>query len=110
MKMSAAVKNITKISFLFTFSLCYPFFSFAQTDISVKKLKKHITYLASDKLEGRGTGSKGEQRAAKYIAKQFKKMGLKPAGTEGPVSTQWFCQLCQFCFFTKHHQCRQRAI
>ena len=83
MKMSAAVKNITKISFLFTFSLCYPFFSFAQTDISVKKLKKHITYLASDKLEGRGTGSKGEQRAAKYIAKQFKKMGLKPAGTEG---------------------------
>jgi hypothetical protein len=46
-------------------------------------LKTHIEFLASDKLEGRGTGSKGEKKAAKYIAKQFKKIGLKGAGTEG---------------------------
>ncbi len=46
-------------------------------------LKKHIEFLASDKLEGRGTGSKGELKAAKYIAKQFKKIGLKGVGTEG---------------------------
>ncbi len=44
------------------------------------QVKNHIVYLASDKLEGRGTGSKGEKLAAEYIIKQFKSLGLKPAG------------------------------
>lgn len=52
-------------------------------DISVDRIKKDITYLASDKLKGRGTGSKGEKLAAKYIAKQFKACGLQPKGTDG---------------------------
>ncbi|MCE2772022.1 MAG: M28 family peptidase [Bacteroidetes bacterium] len=55
---------------------------FAQ-DISVDRLKKDVTYLASDKLKGRGTSSKGEQKAAKYIASEFKKAGLQPKGTDG---------------------------
>jgi hypothetical protein len=55
----------------------------ANTIIGTDNLKKHIEFLASDKLEGRGTGSKGEKKAAKYIAKQFKKIGLNGAGTEG---------------------------
>jgi Zn-dependent M28 family amino/carboxypeptidase len=45
--------------------------------VSVDKLKKHIYYLADDKLQGRGTGEEGARLAAKYIAKQFKKIGLK---------------------------------
>lgn len=45
-----------------------------------KNIKKHIGFLASDKLKGRGTGSKEEFKAAKYIAKQFKKAGLQPKG------------------------------
>lgn len=58
--------------------------------ITTDNIKKHIAYLASDKLEGRGTSSEGEQKAAKYIAKQFKKIGLKPMGTvEGDKKT-WF--------------------
>ena len=52
---------------------------FAQ-DISEKKLRKHVTYLASDKLKGRGTATKEEMMAAKYIAKQFSKIGLQPKG------------------------------
>jgi hypothetical protein len=55
---------------------------FAQ-DISVDRLKKDVTYLASDKLKGRGTSSKGEQKAANYIASEFKKAGLQPKGTDG---------------------------
>ncbi len=43
-----------------------------------KELKKHIVYLASDELEGRLTGSKGETLAANYIKKVFKKLKLKP--------------------------------
>ena len=82
-------KYFSNNTFLFIF---LPFFfiflsknSMAQNRdiISTTNLRKHIEYLASDKLEGRGTGTKGEQKAAKYIAKQFKKIGLKGAGTEG---------------------------
>jgi hypothetical protein len=51
--------------------------------ITAKNIKKHIEYLASDKLEGRGTGTVGEQKAAQYIAKQFKKVGLQPKGNDG---------------------------
>jgi hypothetical protein len=48
--------------------------------ISEKKLRKHISFLASDKLMGRGTGTAEERAAAEYIAKQFKKIGLTPKG------------------------------
>ncbi len=76
-------KSNTKLLLLLLLILKCFIFSFGQANVSTEKLKKHISYLASDKLEGRGTGSKGELKAAKYIAKQFKKIGLKPAGTEG---------------------------
>lgn len=46
-------------------------------------LKKHITFLADDKLEGRLVGSKGEKAAAKYIANQLKKIGVAPKGVNG---------------------------
>lgn len=41
-------------------------------------LKKHISYLASDDLKGRLTGSKEEQKAADYLSSQLKSLGLKP--------------------------------
>jgi hypothetical protein len=49
----------------------------AQT-IDKSVLKKHISYLASDKLEGRGTATKGGKEAAEYIAARFKEYGLMP--------------------------------
>lgn len=52
----------------------------AQTEIG--NIKKHIQFLASDKLEGRGTSSSGEEKAAKYIANYFKKLKLEPKGTK----------------------------
>src|SRR5688572_5542539 len=42
-----------------------------------------ITYLADDKLEGRGFGTKGEMKAGDYIAKRFKMLGLQPKGENG---------------------------
>jgi hypothetical protein len=54
----------------------------AQT-FSPDSVKNHVTYLASDALAGRGSGTRGNEAAAKYIAEQFKKAGLKPAGTKG---------------------------
>lgn len=46
--------------------------------VNEKNLKKHLAYLASDELQGRLTGSKGEAKASKYIAAEFKKLGLTP--------------------------------
>lgn len=43
-----------------------------------KSLKKHISYLASDALQGRLTGSEGEKKAASYLSKEMKTLGLKP--------------------------------
>lgn len=69
---------------LTTFLLTF-FLSFSQ-EISEKNLRKHVAYLASDKLEGRGTGTPAERKAADYIAKQFKKAGLQAKGERGA----WF--------------------
>ena len=53
-------------------------------------LKAHIKFLADDLLEGRGTGARGGELAAKYIAAQLEAMGAKGAGENGsffqPVS------------------------
>jgi aminopeptidase YwaD len=49
----------------------------------VANLHHHIEYLASDKLEGRRTGTPGEALASDYIQNEFKKAGLLPKGSEG---------------------------
>lgn len=72
-----------KYSFLFLI-LLLPVLITAQKNysnpaISSKDIYDHLKYLASDKLEGRFTGSKGEKLAYEYIVKQFKAYGLKPA-------------------------------
>ena len=50
---------------------------------TTESVAKHIQFLASDKMKGRGTGSKENKTAAAYIVKQFKKTGLTPLGTDG---------------------------
>src|SRR5215472_5959273 len=51
--------------------------------IDPEKIRSHVKYLASDALEGRGTGQKGGDQAAEYIAAQFKSYGLQPASDAG---------------------------
>jgi len=46
------------------------------------RLKKDLTYLASDELEGRGVTTRGINLAADYIAAEFKKAGLKPGAKD----------------------------
>lgn len=45
----------------------------------------HVQYLASDELQGRNTGSEGHRKAAAYVAGEFERSGLKPAGTSGYI-------------------------
>src|ERR1700742_5035335 len=46
-------------------------------------IRAHVKFLASDLLEGRGTGQLGGDLAAEYIGAQFESYGLKPAGDAG---------------------------
>jgi Peptidase family M28 len=47
------------------------------------RLRSHVGFLADDLLEGRDTGSRGHQIAARYVAAQFEAFGLTPAGDAG---------------------------
>src|SRR5262245_40434901 len=50
--------------------------------IVARELLAHATFLASDELQGRDTGSPGQEAAAQYIATRFKQWGLEPMGDE----------------------------
>jgi Zn-dependent M28 family amino/carboxypeptidase len=55
----------------------------ALADVSGERMRAHVKYLASDQLEGRGVGTRGEKLATEYIAAQFAAAGVKPAGENG---------------------------
>ena len=50
---------------------------------SGEAMKAHDRFLASDLLEGRGPGTRGDELARQYIAAQFEAYGLQPAGDNG---------------------------
>jgi Zn-dependent M28 family amino/carboxypeptidase len=55
----------------------------AMASIDPERIRAHVKFLASDLLEGRGTGQRGGDIAAEYIATEFSLYGLKPAGDNG---------------------------
>lgn len=80
-----------RIGFLaFLLGIALPVFS-AQTDsapsvakhFNTNRVRADLQFLADDLLEGRGTGARGGDLAANYIAAQFEIAGLKPFGDEG---------------------------
>ncbi|PYX41536.1 MAG: peptidase M28 [Acidobacteria bacterium] len=55
----------------------------AMETINPERIRAHVRFLADDLLEGRGTGQRGGDVAAQYLATQFALYGLKPAGDNG---------------------------
>ena len=55
--------------------------------ISANSMRGHLSFLASDLLEGRDTPSRGLDLAAEYIAAQFRAAGVEPAGDDGYFQT-----------------------
>src|SRR5215213_4894257 len=56
-----------------------------QPPVRTEAIRAHMTFLASDLLEGRGTGTRGYRLAAEYVASQYEQYGLEP-GANG----SWF--------------------
>jgi Zn-dependent M28 family amino/carboxypeptidase len=55
----------------------------AMAAVDPENIRAHVKFLSSDLLEGRGTGARGGEIAAEYIATQFSLDGLQPAGDKG---------------------------
>ena len=55
----------------------------AINQIDSNRIKAHVVYLADDKLKGRQPGKEGYMMAVDYVQKQYKEMGLQPAGENG---------------------------
>ncbi len=60
--------------------------------ISAQSLRGHLSFIASDLLEGRATPSRGLDIAAEYIAAQFRRAGLEPVGDDGYFQTATLLQ------------------
>ena len=58
----------------------------AEPSFSPDRVKAHVAFLADDLLEGRGTGTRGYDIGARYVASQFAAAGLKPGAKDG----SWF--------------------
>ncbi|HWS85694.1 MAG TPA: M20/M25/M40 family metallo-hydrolase [Pyrinomonadaceae bacterium] len=60
----------------------------------VERLRAHVSYLASEKLEGRRTGTEGAREAARYVAREFMRAGLGPGAgaTCGELSEACYMQ------------------
>ncbi len=71
--------------------LLAPVFLLAQNipEITADEVIAHIRFLASDRLQGRRAGTVQAETAAKYIASEFQRLGLEPAGD----NNSWFQSL-----------------
>jgi Zn-dependent M28 family amino/carboxypeptidase len=77
------VNRVFLLAGLCLVSLCLAGEGQSAEEISVERIKAHVAYLAGDRLEGRGPGTRGEILTTDYLEQQFKKAGLKPLGKDG---------------------------
>lgn len=56
--------------------------------VSADVVRRDLAILAADSMEGRGTGTPGGERAARWLASEFAKAGLAPAGDSGTFLQQ----------------------
>jgi hypothetical protein len=61
--------------------------------LAAKDLRADVSFLASDALQGRGTPSPGLDIAAEFIASEFRRAGLDPAGDDGYFQTAPFVNI-----------------
>src|SRR5215510_12821871 len=78
LKQKASDMKLKRLSILTTLLLISIAAVAQQSQPSAEKLQQHVSYLASDALDGRRTGTAGANDAARYIAGEFSRAGLMP--------------------------------
>ena len=68
----------------------------APLEPSTQRLQQHISYLASDALGGRRTGTGGATDAARYVAGEFSRLGLRPAIQKAGASRRLSVAMSQY--------------
>ena len=81
-------KSALAVAFLLSASCVAAAQAGSEPDFSPDRIKADVTFLADDLLEGRGTGSKGYELAARFVASRFMALGLQP-GNKG----SWYQQV-----------------
>jgi acetylornithine deacetylase/succinyl-diaminopimelate desuccinylase-like protein len=79
------LKKILFCFFVALLSACeepsrFPLNRASSPELTANDIQYHVNYLASDSLEGRLSGTPGNEKAAAYIAEEFKRFGLQPFG------------------------------
>src|ERR1700752_2020307 len=82
---------------LLAFSLCIvlscgPALAQAKNPIREENIRAELGFLASDAMQGRGSGTNYERVAAEYIGSQFRQFGLEPAGDTDSAGNKSFVQ------------------
>lgn len=70
--------RLATVAFLFASPLMA-----TEPDAATRNWWKHVQFLANDGMKGRDAGSPEYRKAAEYVAEQFERAGLKPAGEHG---------------------------
>ena len=84
----------TTLSFVIAFTPCVSMAQKAASDTKTleRNIRAELGFLASDAMQGRGSGSGYERLAAEYIGSQFRQFGLEPGGDTATTGQQSFVQ------------------
>ena len=80
------------LSLILFFIISGPVLVQAQGPIREENVRAALTFLASDAMQGRGSGTTYERIAAEYIGSQFRQFGLEPGGDADGAGNKGFVQ------------------
>ena len=58
-------------------------------DITADEMRRRVEIISDDSMMGRDTPSPGLERAASYVVREFRRLGLRPAGDDGTYEQRW---------------------
>jgi Zn-dependent M28 family amino/carboxypeptidase len=80
------------LGILLCVSLTFTVSAQIKSPIREENIRAELGFLASDAMQGRGSGSNFERIAAEYIGSQFRQFGLEPAGDTDSAGNKSFVQ------------------
>ena len=83
-------RSRTALSLIVCLFITYPVL--AQSQIREQDIRAELTFLASDAMQGRGSGTNFERLAAEYMGSQFQQFGLEPGGDTDSAGNKSFVQ------------------